>query len=181
MTKILFVNQFKLLKTLLKISEGRLHGSVGGWAWDVSWLPVFRLLLDSARSVSLSFIYFLHLLHLYLFVFAAAGGTAPHFARQEFLLQNKMRDTVGRWGNRGQQSCFREVCIRAQPIYLLADIIGQYCPISQIHCIGIDVYVLQYALIFKTVFLTRKNAWTSDLKLCSSVVCPAEGSLLFNN
>ncbi len=32
----------------------------------------------------------------------------------------------------------------------------------------------------KTVLKAGKNARTSDLKLCNHVVCPAEGSLLFN-
>ncbi len=33
----------------------------------------------------------------------------------------------------------------------------------------------------KTVSEAKKNAWTSDLKWCNDILCPAEGNLLSNN
>ncbi len=47
--------------------------------------------------------------------------------------------------------------------------------------ICVRIYVLWYALIFKVFFKTGKNAWTSELKCCICVICPAKGDLLFNN
>ncbi len=33
----------------------------------------------------------------------------------------------------------------------------------------------------KTVSKAGKNAWTSDFKWCNYIICPLEGSPLFNN
>ncbi len=41
--------------------------------------------------------------------------------------------------------------------------------------------MFQYALIVKLLFKPQKNPWTTDLKWCNYIVCPAEGGQLFKN
>ncbi len=53
--------------------------------------------------------------------------------------------------------------------------------VSLSNYISSGAYVLQYAQILQLFFKTGKNAWTSDVKWCNYVVCPADGGLLFNN
>ncbi len=64
--------------------------------------------------------------------------------------------------------------IRTWPIYQTVDIIGWYQLIRYIS----RIYIFWYAAI---LILLKKNSWTSDLKWGNGVVCPAEGSPLFNN
>ncbi len=48
--------------------------------------------------------------------------------------------------------------------------------------LGIGVYVLRYEPILNCFLRPeKKKAWTSDLKWCHYIVCPAEGGSLSNN
>ncbi len=62
-------------------------------------------------------------------------------------------------------------------MYQFADIINRYWPIM------VYRYRRTCSLVsadIKIVFEGCKNAWTSSLKWCNHVVCPVEGSPLFN-
>ncbi len=69
---------------------------------------------------------------------------------------------------------------RARLIYQFADIIGRYSPIVDV-LVGIGIGICSLVSTdTKTCFWVERNAWTSNLKWCNHVVCPAEGGPLFN-
>ncbi len=63
-------------------------------------------------------------------------------------------------------------------MYRFTDITGRYWPIADILE---SVYTFSdYVLILELFSKTGKNAWTSNLKWCNYLVCPAESSPLCN-
>ncbi len=53
-----------------------------------------------------------------------------------------------------------------------------YWPLSAYHRSYIKINICSQIKLFCEA---ENNAWTSDLKWCNYVVCPAEGDLLFKN
>ncbi len=65
---------------------------------------------------------------------------------------------------------------RARPIYWFSNVISQYWPIADIL---VSAHMLRYMPILK-LFKSGKIAWTSHLKLCNQVICPAESGPSFD-